>query len=68
MRATCLVAAKDFRQHWQKEIAIVPPPPSWDGLERRLGPVDRRIHQHDRRWDASLGRRRRLSDRRKGTR
>jgi len=47
------------------------PAPPWDGTERRVdadgtpSPKDRRSTGHDRRWDASIGRRRGKMDRRK---
>lgn len=45
--------------------APMTPAPAWDGIERRVGPADRRANAHDRRWEACHGRRTRLSDRRK---
>jgi hypothetical protein len=41
------------------------PPPPWDGIERRLGPADRRANKHDRRWETCHGRRYHVLDRRK---
>jgi hypothetical protein len=61
--STCLVTARDYRQHFEGKGAIEAP--AWSGVERRLGPFDRRRAVHDRRWNAVDSRRRRMADRRK---
>jgi hypothetical protein len=62
MPATCLVSAADYRRHWLTDQR--PPDPAWDGTERRLATADRRAPTHERRWDASRGRRFQVGDRR----
>lgn len=62
----CFVNAADYRQHWDGEETPEASVPVWSGIERRLGPPDRRIAGHDRRWDAQRGRRYRLRGRRLG--
>jgi hypothetical protein len=50
--ASCLVSAKDYREHWKGEKApSVKPAPKYSGPERRQ-------NAHDRRWFAGQGGRR----------
>ena len=60
----CLVTDADYRLHWQAEPPppVSLPPPLARG-ERRANHSDRRMH--NRRDDRSIGRRYRLTDRRK---
>jgi hypothetical protein len=60
----CLVSARDHQLFFE-EIDPKPPAPAWSGFERRKGLADRRANAHDRRWEASRGRRFRAGDRRR---
>jgi hypothetical protein len=62
-RARCFVSARDFASHFAGEPVI--DPPVWVGVERRAGVSDRRTVHHERRWEASRGRRFNLRDRRR---
>lgn len=62
----CLVSASDYQRFWTgaestpgDHVAA-----AWNGRERRRDVPDRRTRAHERRWEASKGRRWRLADRR----
>lgn len=64
MKTECFVSAEDYVRYFQglkDEDLIVP---IWNGQERRSGMKDRRTKNHERRWEASRGRRFRVGDRR----
>lgn len=61
--ATCLVTAADHRRFWRGESADASSSPECT-TDRRIGLADRRSSGHERRWDASSGRRHGVSDRR----
>jgi hypothetical protein len=68
----CYVSDADYRQHFagRREQTATSSKAAqkldgWSGIERRVGPIDRRSPLHDRRWQASSGRRFRLADRRR---
>ena len=65
--SVCLVSVSDYKVHWKGGSAKSQQQPSWEGVERRSGLRDRRAPGHDRRWDGTVGRRRRLADRRKNS-
>lgn len=60
----CYVTARDYEAYWEEGNPPSEPVTVWEGVERRLGPVDRRSRLHERRWQAQPGRRYRLIDRR----
>lgn len=62
--SVCHVSVKDYARHWGGAAEDVPTPPMWNGHERRVGVPTRRSTQHERRWEASLGRRNGRNDRR----
>lgn len=63
--AQCFVTAEDYRRYWQREPEASLVLPLFIGPDRRSG-RDRRSAAHERRWEASRGRRLRVSDRRTG--
>jgi hypothetical protein len=61
----CLVSGLDYLKHWRGLIDEPIVIETWNGSERRSGPKDRRSSKHERRWEASRGRRFRLIGRRR---
>ena len=59
----CLVSERDYREHFKAEAQPIVSVRPYDGPERRMG-GDRRREGHERRWEASRGRRFTLGDRR----
>lgn len=63
--AECYVSAEDYRVYWKGQHVKAVAPAVWDGIEQRIGPADRRTTLHERRWEATRGRRFHLRDRRR---
>ncbi len=61
--SVCFISDDDFARHFQQSTDITPPT-VWSGTERRVGLKTRRTGAHERRWEACIGRRNRLLDRR----
>lgn len=61
--ATCFVTAADHGRVWGREAATASSAVERT-KDRRVGLADRRAAGHERRWDASSGRRHGVSDRR----
>lgn len=53
--SVCYVTAKDCTTH---RLSGVLESSIWNGVERRIGKVERRSYGHDRRWENCRGRRR----------
>lgn len=60
--ARCYVQPADFDTYFRErgtgQRTIMADEQRWDGVERRIGPADRRSPGHERRFDAQRGRRR----------
>ncbi len=70
MTSICYVTNTDYKQHfrWMRPPARHEDDPvTWSGPDRRVALGDRRQPGHERRWDASRGRRFRFKDRRRST-
>ena len=66
MKSQCYVTAEDYNRFWAGiPPADVPVAVPYDGPERRTN--NSRRAWHDRRWNAAVGRRFRLVDRRRRT-